>query len=156
MKFALKGFPLVIVELDFPHRFPPDIWNEKSLLHLCDERPCTVRRGHTYGSMESVEMTFSEYKRSLEVQASTVKGGLQFYGANNMLPPDLIPWLPLPPYFPAHTKRLTDTALWFGPPGTGAPLHRDLQVETGKLGGGCWGRCFIFTSAQPTLLNFDS
>ena len=35
--------------------------------------------------------------------------------------------LRLPPVVPAHVLRLLDTRLWIGPPGCGAPLHRDLQ-----------------------------
>ena len=50
-----------------------------------------------------------------------------YYGANNLVPPALIPYVKLPRYLPRHVKRLTDTAIWLGPPGVGTPLHRDLQ-----------------------------
>ena len=51
----------------------------------------------------------------------------RLYGANNPVPPRLLPHLRLPPFFPPHTKRLLDTRLWIGPPGCGVHMHRDLQ-----------------------------
>ena len=87
--------------------------------------------------MESVETTLGDYLdrvsgQSLpqlesqgeageqQVAAAAAGGGREiYYGANNLVPPELIGTLRLPPFFPAHTKRLLDTRLWIGPTGCG-------------------------------------
>jgi hypothetical protein len=121
-EFAFKGHPVVLTNLPKPFAFESSVWKKEALLESCAEMPCTIRKGTCYETMESLETTYAEYLELISQADCDL-----YYGANNMLPPHLIPWLPLPPFFPRHTKRLLDTRLWIGPKSTGAPLHRDLQ-----------------------------
>jgi hypothetical protein len=97
-------------------------------------RPQVRRNNARYDSIETSECTLAEYLAELAARAAADDdaggGGSESappYGANNWLPPELHEHIRLPPFFPAHTKRMLDTRLWVGPPGAGVSLHRDMQ-----------------------------
>jgi hypothetical protein len=113
-------------------------WSPAALRAHHGDQPWTARRGSSYEAMESVETTLAEYldrcvdttDADAATQSAAAGGGssdVRYYGANNLVPPELVKELRLPPFFPAHVKRLLDTRLWIGPPGCGVHLHRDLQ-----------------------------
>ena len=127
--FVRKGVPMVIS--GFTSEWDPEIWSSVEKIAECygDDTPWTCRKGPDYASMETLETTLPQYLRQCELQPRAPAPGEEprWYGANNWLPPWMAPHLGLPPG-PPHVYRATDTRLWIGPPGSGVPLHRDLQA----------------------------
>ena len=108
------------------------VWNVGALQRRWGWLPWTARRGLSYDSMESFETTLGDYlscslEPEPEPEAAARSSSTRLYGANNYIPPELLGELKLPPFFPAHVKRMLDTRLWIGPPGAGVHMHRDLQ-----------------------------
>eukprot|EP01051_Picozoa_sp_SAG22_P005970 SAG22_NODE_373_length_11549_cov_12.592052_10_plen_207_part_00 len=120
-RWGRRGLPVVLTGcgrgagLDLEGR-----WSPAALAKDYGDCPWSVRRGKTYEETEHAETSLGEYLREAAVQAAARDGagegggggaGGGYYGANNYVPPGLLPALRLPPFLPPHVKRLLDTRL---------------------------------------------
>jgi len=127
--YAAKGQPVVLT--DSADGWDPGVWSNPELLAEAygEDTPWTIRQGHSYEEMKSIETSLPRYLADARAGLGQSLAAAQrpSYGANNYVPPWLLPHLSLPKFYPAHNFRMLDTAMWIGAPGSGVHLHRDIQ-----------------------------
>eukprot|EP01052_Picozoa_sp_SAG31_P005007 SAG31_NODE_214_length_20084_cov_2.644684_11_plen_234_part_00 len=131
-RWGRLGLPVVFTECGSEAGWDlSGCWSPAALARDHGDCPWMVRRGRQYDEMETAETTLGCYLDEAAESANrcssdadahdrSASARSDFYGANNFVPPALVPLLRLPPFLPAHVKRLLDTRVWIGPPGCGA------------------------------------
>jgi len=137
-EYAALGKPLIIKNSTTKWPLPSKFWSIELLERFFGDSEYVVRKGDDYTSMQTRSETFTSYIASLrkssfnvfesqDLDCTTQEIDASWYGANNWIPPGLIPYIDIPKYYPSWTSRMLDTKIWVGPEGTGAHLHSDMH-----------------------------